>query len=345
MTKIRVARDNDQTAWQNFLDEVGEHSPLARYGWRHVLEHAYGLETHNWIATRAGNIVGVLSTYVACSLRGRRRLFSPRGGLVFRDSDACNALIDAACGMKESGAVSAVELTSGRRSMEREGVFQKTTILLPLDPDIELMWTGLRDKTRNMIRKAGKQGVSVVEGDPISTGHLYRHYRDNMMRLGVAFHRREFFEAVISIRPSPSTLLVAQVSGRPIATMLVLLGGGEAQYPYQNVSEEYRRSAAIQLLNWECMKLCAQLGYQWLDMGESRQASPVYKSKINFGGAPHPVYYFSTEVLESPEISRSSVNPNGGVKRPSLDHFLGRYAGKSIRGWYLQRKLSSGRVI
>ena len=145
------------------------------------------------------------------------------------------------------------------------------------------MWSGLRDKTRNMIRRADRSEVAVVSG-PEHVPALYRHYRDNMARLGVTMHAQAFFTETVQRLGSRAEVLVAMHDGKPIGSMLLLLGQDFACFPVQNVIFAARSLAPVQKLNWEAMRLCAGRGIRRLDMGESREGSPVYRSKVNFGG-------------------------------------------------------------
>ena len=133
-----------------------------------------------------------------------------------------------------------------------------SSFLLPLSDEAQ-MWSDLPAKTRNMIRKARKNGI-VVSTDSHASDSLYVHYRENMVRLGVGLHTKEFFDIVLEEFRSQSKVLIAHLDGVPIASMLLLHGTEVAAYPVQNALFEYRNHAPIQLLTWEAMK---QAKYSW----------------------------------------------------------------------------------
>ncbi len=54
-------------------------------------------------------------------------------------------------------------------------------------------WSGLRDKTRNMIRKGQRAGLTVVT-DANCLKPAYDVYADHMLALGVSIHSFRFFE-------------------------------------------------------------------------------------------------------------------------------------------------------
>ncbi len=290
---VREACECDGTAWNDFLDTIPESSPLARYEWRRVLEAAYGVPTRFLVAERGRRIVGVLGGYEVRNWLGARRFYSLRCGLVAPEQEVAGALLAQVESLAVAHRWSDVLVTSGTVplvGLQTNAI--KKTLQLTLDEDEARMWASLRAKTRNMIRRAERAGLVVAAGAHY-VGALYEHYIANMLRLRVTPHSRAFFEETVRAFGPSVDVLVALHNGEPVASMLICYGRDTACYPYQNVRLEYRKSAAIQLLNWEAMRRAAAHGARVLDMGESREDSPVFRSKVNFGGVPRDVYYYA----------------------------------------------------
>jgi len=220
----------------------------------------------------------------------------------------------------------------------------KRTVQLEIKPDVESMWQALRGKSRNMIRRAERAGVSVISGDnQVET--LYCHYRENMTRLGVTIHSERFFRSVVRAFGPDCEILVAVRDGSPIGSMLLLFAKEAACFPIQNANADARTYAPIQLLNWEAMQRCAARGISQLDMGESREDSPVYKSKVNFGGTPRDLSYYDVSITaplvgQSPLTARIFSRAQGALQLTA-----GKYCPDFIRSALLERLHSRGRIL
>jgi len=338
---VREARDADAAAWNAFIDALPETSPLARYEWRAVLHESYGLATHYLVAEQAGQIAGTLAAYETKGFLGERSFFSVRGGLVARDAAASAALLDGC--QRLSGPRRCVVGSGWTPAPGGNAAQVRTTVQLSIAGDAERLWSDLRDKTRNMIRRAEKEQLRIVSGFD-QVGILASHYQDNMLRLGVAIHSRRFFENVVKHLGKESEILVAWRGDTPVASMLLHYGRDTACYPVQNAVLEYRALAPVQLLIWHAMKRCAEKGIRLLDMGESRQGSPVFQSKVNFGGSPRDVFYYD-------------LSPQGGGRPDGLltqtlrraahvaDSWLATRSPLPLRRTFAQRSLTRGRVM
>jgi serine/alanine adding enzyme len=344
--RIREATDADASAWNDFLDGQASSSPLARFEWREILRRSYGTRTHFFLAEAAGEVVAVLPTYVARSLRGRERLYSLRFGLVAGDTGGCGtALLDHVVAFAKAQGMADYLITSGWSAVP-DRVPDDTRKTLAIDlADEAVMWGHLRDKTRNMVRKAEKNGIEIAEGSQYVDA-LYDQYAANMLRIGVPFHSRKFFRHTLELFGGHTSVMAALYQGRPVATMLLHFGNGIACYPYQNALYEFRNMAPIQALNWAAMKMCAERGYRFLDMGESGEGSPVYKSKTNFGGRPHDVFYFGSGIAAAKYASTSSGAPGRGPGvLARLENALNRNAPEPVRRLSLQWRLRRGRIV
>jgi hypothetical protein len=290
---VRDAVDGDAARWNAFLDRQPSARPLAYYEWRGILRAAYGLDTHFFIAERDGEIAGILPVYVSRSLRGKRRLFSLRFGLNAENGSAAKALLDAALRRaRERGAVSWLIGSALPFADALPAPVRRKTVMLPFNGDDDANWRNLRDKSRNMIRKAEKAGLRVEHGAEL-VDTLYDLYATTMARKALPFHARRYFRALVRGLGPRIDLIGARREGRIVAAMAMLCGTRIACYPYQAASEEGRDTGAIQLLNWAAMRHARARGAAALDMGESAEDSPVFRSKVNFGGIADDIYYWN----------------------------------------------------
>ena len=166
----------------------------------------------------------------------------------------------------------------------------RQTLRIAVPRSGEAAWESLRNKTRNMVRKAERNGVRVVSGIEFLDG-LYRCYSARMLAKGVPVHAREFFRAFLTRCGDAAEVLVARIGTRVVGGMLLLTSPSSAAYPFQATLPEGERSAATALLTWDAVRRCAERGIPFLDMGESTPGSGTFHAKSNFGGVPVPVWY------------------------------------------------------
>ena len=342
---VREAADSDAAAWNGFVDAQPESSPMARYEWRGVLRDSYRLRTVFLIAERGGLIVGTLSAFETYGRFGERSFYSVRGGLVVDDAAAERALIDYIHLQTRAEEWSRVLVNSGwNRLPQSEPSQVRSTVQLEIASDPDQLWSSLRGKTRNMIRRAEKEGVQVTSGLHL-VDILVDHYHDNMLRLGVAIHSRKFFHNVADRVGPQSEVLVAWHQGKAIASMLLHFGRDVACYPYQNALTAYRSMAPIQMPTWVAMKSCVAHHVRILDMGESRSGSPVFNSKVNFGGMPRPVFYYD---VASPLAAGATDGPIVRQFRrvaSVIDTWLAARSPMPLRRQFAQKEITRGRVL
>lgn len=335
---VRKATDADASSWNTFLDNRPLSSPLARYEWRAALKRGYGVETFFLIAEREGEMTGLLPVYETAGGRPAR-LHSLRFGLTAAEPQAALALLAHLGEERAARGAGRASITSGTTPLPLPWPMRRQkTVVLELGGDEDATWRGMRDKTRNMVRKAQRAGLSVSD-DGASLTEFHALYADALLRRGIPVHRRSFFEAIMGSLGDRIQLLTARRGGRVAAGMLLVYGREAGAYPYQAVAEEFRNSGAVQLLNWEAMRRCAQRGVRLLDMGESREGGAVYASKINFGGAPRDLFYYDWPP-PSAEGQNSSVS-----LRTRIDDLLMRRAPLWLRRPYAERKLRLGRLV
>jgi hypothetical protein len=342
-----VDADVDGDAWDAALLDLGGGAPFATSAWAPVLRDYFGVAPIYLLARteeRTEGWDGCLACYVNRDWTGQLRLYGARQGM-FATRQAADGLVAAAGHLAGVHGCPDFDLSSTDPVLEnRPGYRARTTFRLALDRDHDVMWRQLRDKTRNMVRRAQKSDVTVRElpHDDTSFRILSAHNEGNLLPKGVAVPDSKYFAAVCASHGACAHILSAWLGDVPIASMLVLRHGGMAVYPVQNADPAHRRLAPIQLLTWEAMCLGAANGCEALDMGESGEGSPVYKAKRNFGGSPKMVSSLSARI-------DGDASPGSGAFgariRSVLDSATMQHAPMLLRRKYGRRRFRRGRIL
>ena len=345
---VYLVKECERESWDSALLALGGGSPFANFSWRGVLRDHFGVEPLYLFAHQEENPTpwdGCLACYVNRDWTGRRHLYGVRQGLFARRPGAADALVAAARKLALVHGCSSIDLSSAEPIVTaQDRHYTRCTFRLDLDPDQDVMWRQLRDKTRNMVRRAKKSGVSVRElrHDDQAFRILSRHNELNLLPKGVSVPDKAYFEIVCDHHGDRAHILSAWLDEEPIASMLILRHGEHAAYPVQNADPRHRRLASIQLLTWEAMCLGAERGCRWLDMGESREGSPVYQAKRNFGGQPKAVYCYR----ESTDSGASAVLTRPVDRALSiLDATIRGHAPLALRRRYGWWRIRRGRIL
>ena len=188
--------------WNSYVERRSDVPPRALYEWGELLRQAYPVETPLFAVHRDdGSVAGVLLAY---HMRRRGRvLYSPPFGLLVDDEEAGRALLEAARDYCRDRGLARAIITSGLRSItSRFQTWTKTTVLLSLGGSADDLWAGMRGKTRNMIRKAKRSGLTLGRGFAYLDG-FYSAYLARLSEKGIDLQPRSYFARLVEVNPRP----------------------------------------------------------------------------------------------------------------------------------------------
>lgn len=183
---------------------------------------------------------------------------------------------------------------------------------LPLageDPHATLM-DMLHSKTRNMVRKAGKLGITVTS-DQQQGGFefLASTHKKNMAEIGGEAKPARFFEMVEKgfALDSDYRLYIAWLEGVPVAALLLFYFNGTVEYFTPVIVKEHRSSQPLSLLISHAMVDAMVKGFKWWNWGGTWATQDgVYQFKRSWGAIDMPYRYF-TRVYDDQLLKRSKA--------------------------------------
>lgn len=163
-------------------------------------------------------------------------------------------------------------------------------------------------KTRNMIRKAEKVGVT-VSSDLSSMKELQVIHEENMIALGGTAKTQTFFAAVAELFAPAGKCKVytAVVEGKVAAALLVLFHGKVVEYFTPAVRKEYRSTQALSLIIYRAMIDASRKGFLWWNWGgtwSSQNSLHLFKSRW---GTEERRYVYRTKVNNNALRSASAA--------------------------------------
>jgi hypothetical protein len=187
------------------------------------------------------------------------------------------------------------EYTATLRPDAFDGRIGQTTELPVNGPDIGTRLERVCSlKTRNLVRKACKQGFSLVIADDDSAwSFLCETHVENMAGIGGQAKPWEHFVAIRqAFPPTWRRLMIAELDGVPVAAMLLLLFNRTVEYITPVIKHEYRSLQPLSFLIWHGMLDAVRSGYRWWNWGGTWQSQKsLHHFKAGWGAQDRPYAY------------------------------------------------------
>lgn len=300
MTGIEVQQislnDPAAAAWEAYAREKDNSLGSFSLAWGELFSRVFGHPFYPLAALRAGKIHGILPlTLVASRLFGRFLVSMPfinYGGVLADDPACADALLAGAQRLQVQCRAKSVELRhAGAPQFGLPTRSDKVAMLLDLPPDPDLLWKGLKDKVRNQVRKARKDGLLVVAGREELLADFYRVFCVNMRDLGTPVYHRTFFAEVLRVFPETTRILSVRKDDRCIAAGITYAHGDSLQMPWASSLPSFRRHCPNNLLYWHALSEAAAAGFARFDFGRSTPGTGPWNFKRQWGAREMPLYW------------------------------------------------------
>lgn len=165
--------------------------------------------------------------------------------------------------------------------------FSRHTVSLDLTLSVDDIWkTQISSKNRNMIRKAEKEGVTIVESDDYETfKKLYDGTMTNLHAEDFYFFPQSYYDEYKQTFKDKSMLCLAMYDGNPIAGSMFMFSDDYAHYHLSGRDRDYSRYAANNLILWYAIKKAKERGCKWFHFGggtTSDESDSLLKFKKEF---------------------------------------------------------------
>ncbi len=296
--------------WEAYVLRTPGASGYHRLIWLRIIGEAFGHQAYPLAVYTQGRISGILPlVFVAGSLFGRFLVSVPfvnYGGMLADDEPSARALLEEARLLMERLGARSVELRhTGKPGLDLPARGHKVSMILPLPEDPERLWGGFKDKVRNQVRKAWKNGLETVEGGPELLDDFYRIFCVNMRALGTPVYGRVFFERILHHLPEAARILSVRRDGLCLAAGITYRHGETMEMPWASSLPEFRPLCANVLLYWEAMQRACLAGCGIFDFGRSSPDSGPWRFKQQWGSTPLPLTW---EYLLAPGMDLPDLN-------------------------------------
>lgn len=145
--------------------------------------------------------------------------------------------------------------------------FSRHTVALDLKDD-DIWMHQISSKNRNMIRKAEKEGVTIVESDDYETfRRLYDGTMTDLHAEDFYFFPKSYYDEYKQTFKGESMLCLAMLDGKAIAGSMFFFSDDYAHYHLSARDREYSRYAANNLILWYAIQRAKERGCKWFHFG------------------------------------------------------------------------------
>lgn len=289
-------------------DALVERSPggthFHRWGWKQVMERAFGHECTFLGATEQGSLRGVLPlTSVRSMLFGRFLVSMPfvNYGGPLGDPSAVQALARDAVARADRTGVKLLELRSRvELPLDLPASHRKITVVLDLPTrDPKVLWESLPAKVRSQIRRPQKEGVTVAFG-PDQLDGFYRVFARHMRDLGTPVQSRRLFEEIRSVFPNDAWFGCAWLKGEPIAGGCGFRWGNEFEITWASALRAHQTIAPNMALYWGFLERCVEQGVTLFNFGRCTPDSGTHRFKRQWGSRDEPLWWYAHGAATTP---------------------------------------------
>lgn len=152
-------------------------------------------------------------------------------------------------------------------SPKMQTLCSRYTVALDLTDD-DIWMHQISSKNRNMIRKAEKEGVIIVESDDYETfRRLYDGTMTDLHADSFYFFPKSYYDEFKLRFKNNSMLCFAMLNERVIAGSLFMFSDDYAHYHLSGRDREYSRYAANNLILWYAIQKAKERGCKWFHFG------------------------------------------------------------------------------
>lgn len=154
-------------------------------------------------------------------------------------------------------------------SPQMKTFFSRHTVSLDLSLTEDDIWMKqISSKNRNMIRKAEKEGVTIVESEDYDTfKQLYDGTMANLHAEDFYFFPQVYYDEYKQTFKGESMLCLAMYEGKAIAGSMFMFSDDYAHYHLSARDREYSRYAANNLILWYAIRKAKERGCKWFHFG------------------------------------------------------------------------------
>jgi len=299
---MKVEACRERALWDAYVDAAPSASNYHRWGWKEVIEKAFGWPTFYLVAKEATEIKGVLplvwqKSWLFGSFVTSLPFFS-HAGVLAESREAEEALVGEAITLARELGAGYLELR--HRCDHGLGLPTKTSkvsVLVMVEPDEDKMLKSLRSEVRTKIRKAVKCGLTGEMHGEDALNDFYAIFAEKMRDLGTPVYSKSLFSEIFRAFGADTHICIVRHQGKPIAATFLAEFRGMIESLWSCSRRRLVTMEPNALLNWTILRYAGGNGCHIFDFGRSTVGSGPHRYKLQWSSQEVPLYwdYWSPE--------------------------------------------------
>jgi FemAB-related protein (PEP-CTERM system-associated) len=274
-----------------------------------VLEEVFGSETHYFIATHNGEVVGILPLVHVKSMLSGHFVTSLPGGLCANSKEAAEALLQRAKDLVKTSDASYLLLRDGRKKWDLPGLVtdeEHVSFRIDISCGLEKVRSGFKKRTRQLVNQSLRGKLKLLTGLE-ALDVFYPVYSQAMRNLGTPTPGLAFFKAASRQLPANLSLLTVCHEEQAVGGGFISPFGDVICCTWSGMLREFYDLRPSHFLVWETIKYGFENGHHLVDLGRCKKNSGGYAFKKNFGGQAEQLYQQSylNNTTQPPSVGRN----------------------------------------
>lgn len=326
--KIGKLLQEQEDEYEHFVRNSDSSQAFASIHYRNALRESLQGVDNYLVAQRENEIVGIMPVFIhkdskiGCVINALP-FFGSHGQAITKSHDPNieKALIESFNNLAEqNNCVASTIVTSpfssnlesyerySKYSFKRSPLSQIARLPSGSWENATLLMDTFHKKTRNMIRKALKEGIQVeFRKDVESMRFLFSTHQENMENIGVPAKPWKFFESLLGNRERglDFNILIAKKDEKRVAALLLLYFNKTVEYFTPAILNEFRAFQPLSLLIYEGMLDATKRGFAFWNFGGTwANQDGIYRFKSRWGTEDYPYFYY-TRIIDQSILSSS----------------------------------------
>ncbi|MCF6100420.1 FemAB family XrtA/PEP-CTERM system-associated protein [Mesorhizobium muleiense] len=313
---VDTARAGLDHEWDAYVNASPNRSCYHFTLWRDILQRSFGHRPYYLMARSGGATCGVLPLFEMKSrLFGHSFVSLPfvnYGGILADGLEIEEALAKAAIGLAQGRGAGHIELRQTFATSQSVGASwqvrqHKAALIVSIEADPQIHWSGLSSRLRGKVRKAQRAGVEFSRAGHEALDDFYRVFSKNMRDLGTPVHSPVFFRSILE-STADSQILLVRLGGKPVAAALAMRTGDVIELPWVCSDYDAAFNHVNEYLYWKAIELACESGASDLDLGRSTIGAGTYTFKIQWKPQVKPLFwcYWLAAGKAFPELAPSN---------------------------------------
>lgn len=292
---VKILNSADR-ACESFLAEKPRAMICHTYLWTQAIVSAVGHQPFYLAAFDGAEVCGVLPLiYVRSHLFGNfmvSQAFSDYGGVIANSTKAVDSLFNYAVELGFRCKCDFIEFR-GLEMLPYELHLRKDkmTMHLPLSANPDNLWQNFRPEIRNRVRKAKKEGLTVIDGGIELLQEFYRVWTVRMHQLGTPCYPIELMSSILKTFPRNSRIFIVRLEDNTLGAGFCVSFNRWVDMQWVATLVKYNKMAPNVLLYWSVIEHYCKNGMMWFDFGRFTVGSSTEEFKRRWGPKEVQLYY------------------------------------------------------